>query len=321
MELHAIDFAGTTVFHRSVETGSSDRPALESLAARSLRDATTSCAAAGCGPLLGVGAGIAGLVNAREGLVLGCPGLPGWEDVDFGAFLRRETGADAIVDDAVRCMALAEKRYGAARDLDTFLLAYFGSGVGSGIVLDNRIYRGAHGVSGEFGHITIRENGPLCNCGNRGCLEALVSTSAVLARVREAIAANVYTTMRDRASGGENGTPALMFADVCAAALAGDKLANMVIGETEENIGIGIANLVNVFDPGTVILSGEVIFGCEKLIVEGTRRIVGRRAMHGIAHRTDIRRSAFDADPAALGAATLVIERVLRNEILNLQDE
>ena len=92
----------------------------------------------------------------------------------------------------------------------------------------------------------------------------------------------------------------------------------MVIAETEENIGIGIANLINVFDPGTVILAGDVILTYHQLILEGTQRIVGRRAMHSIAHRTLIQRSAFDLDTAALGAATMVIERVLQNEILNL---
>jgi N-acetylglucosamine repressor len=316
LELRAIDFAGSGLFQQRLDPGTAGREALMTLAAESLRDAIAACTTAGRGPLLGVGAGIAGLVNTREGIVLGCPGLPGWENVDFGAFLREVSGVDGVVDDAVRCMALAEKRYGAARDVDTFLFVYIGSGVGAGIVLDNRIYRGVHGVSGEFGHITIRENGPVCNCGNRGCLEALVSTSAIIARVREALAANVYSALR--ADADADAERALTLAMVCSAAMAGDKLANMVIAEAEENIGIGVANLINVFDPGNVILAGEVILSFEKLILEGTQRIVGRRALHSIAHRTAIKRSAFDADTAALGAATLVIERALQNEILNL---
>jgi len=211
----------------------------------------------------------------------------------------------------VRCMALAEKRYGLGRDLDTFLFLYFGLGVGSGIILDNRIYRGSNGVSGEFGHITVRENGPLCVCGNRGCLEAIASTQAILARVRELLAANVYSTLRG--SGADLDLPAFY-----AAALAGDKLASMVIAETEESMGIGVADLINVFDPGTVILAGEVVTNLHEQILDGIQRIVRRRAIHSISQRTQIRKSVFEANSAALGAATMVIERLLENEILNL---
>ena len=312
LEVQAISFSGRSLHRQKLDAHADSAVMLEERIAAAVRQMQDFCAAADCGPLMGVGAGIAGLVNARDGIVLYCPGIPGWENVDLASFLRNATGADAIVDDAVRCMALAEKRYGAGRDLDTFLFVYIGSGVGSGILLDNRIYRGTHGVSGEFGHITIRENGPLCKCGNHGCLEALVSTDAILLRVKEAVSAGVYSSLHETP-----GVP-LTLALVYAAARGGDKLANMVIAETEENIGIGIANLINVFDPGTVILAGDVILTYHQLILEGTQRIVGRRAMHSIAHRTLIQRSAFDLDTAALGAATMVIERVLQNEILNL---
>jgi predicted NBD/HSP70 family sugar kinase len=177
--------------------------------------------------------------------------------------------------------------------------------------LDNRIYRGKNGVAGEFGHITVKENGPLCTCGNRGCLETLASKKAVLARARELLAANVYSILRESAE-------PLDLASLYAAALAGDKLAGMVIAETEESIGIGIADLINIFDPGTVILAGDVVGNLHDLILGGIQRIVRRRAMHSIAQRTEIRRSAIDANSAALGAATMVIERMLENEIVNL---
>jgi predicted NBD/HSP70 family sugar kinase len=211
-------------------------------------------------------------------------------------------------------MALAEKRHGAVKSVDTFLFLYIGLGVGSGIILDNRIFRGTNGVSGEFGHITVKENGPLCKCGNRGCLEALVSTNAILARVRELIAARVYTTLGSIADPAES----LTLAQVGRAAMEGDKLANIVVAEIEESIGIGVADLINVFDPGTVVLAGEVVEELHGLILEGIERIVRRRAMHAIAQKTAITKSVFDSDSGALGAATLVIERILGNEILNL---
>jgi N-acetylglucosamine repressor len=311
VQVTATDFSGTRIYGREIRPQAGDRDALERLIAEEVRAATGACAARGSGPLLGVGVGIAGLVNAREGVVLYCPGLPGWENVDLAARLGREIAAPVIVDDAVRCMALAEKRGGLAHELDTFLFVYIGRGVGSGIVLDNRIYRGANGICGEFGHITVRENGPLCVCGNRGCLEAVASTNAILARVRDLLAANVHSTLRGTGPG-----PGL--AEISSAALAGDKVAAMVIAEAEESIGIGVADLINVFDPGTVILAGEVVATLHGLILDGIQRIVRRRAIHSISQRTRILAGAFPADAAALGAATMVIEQLLGTEILNL---
>jgi predicted NBD/HSP70 family sugar kinase len=140
----------------------------------------------------------------------------------------------------------------------------------------------------------------------------VVSTEAILSRVQELIASRVYTTL-DSAPG----TP-LTLESVCRAAEDGDRLAAMVVAEIEESIGTGVADLINVFDPGTVILAGEVVEEMHGLIQEGVERIVRRRAMHPIAQRTSIVKSAFESDSSDLGAATLVIERLLGNEILNL---
>jgi predicted NBD/HSP70 family sugar kinase len=140
----------------------------------------------------------------------------------------------------------------------------------------------------------------------------VASSSAILARVHQLLAANVYSTLRDSAE------KALTLDGVCAAAVAGDKLANMVVAEAEESIGIGVASLINIFDPGTVILAGSVIESFRDVIIEGVQRIVRRRALHTITQRTAIVKSEFDANTAALGAATMTIERFLDNEILNL---
>jgi N-acetylglucosamine repressor len=312
LRLTAVGFDGAVVYRRELFPSTDERAALLEELIRELRAAAAACAADGQGPLRGIGIGMAGLVSARTGVVLYSPGLPGWENVPLGSLVRDCFHVEVLVDDAVRCMALAEKRHGTVRGLDTFLYLYLGAGVGSGIVLDNRMYRGKNGVSGEFGHITVKENGPLCKCGNRGCLEALVSTSAIIARVRELLAARVYSAL------GSEPPEALSLEVIYRAAQDGDKLANMVIAETEESIGIGVADLINIFDPGTVILSGEVVETFHGLIMDGIQRIVRRRALHAIAQRTAIMKSAFDSDTASLGAATLIIERMLENEILNL---
>lgn len=306
----AIGFDGGEIYRREIRTETYDREALQKLFLDEAEKAREECSSKMGGSFLGVGVGIAGLVNTREGTILYCPGLPGWENVPLGTLVASRFGAPVVIDDAVRCMALAEKRYGERRDLDTFLFIYVGRGVGAGIILDNRIYRGKNGICGEFGHMTVRENGPLCSCGNRGCLEALVSSKAIVERVRQLLLADVYSTL--------HGEGDLSLAGICSAADEGDKLANMVIAETEECIGVGVANLINIFDPGIVILAGEVIESFLEPMVEGVRRTVRRRALHAITQKTTISRSCLDGSMAARGAATLMIERFLENEIVNL---
>jgi predicted NBD/HSP70 family sugar kinase len=314
LSLTALGFDGSTIYRKETSPPTEERGLLQELLVSETAEAIAGCGAAEHGPLLGIGIGVAGLVDARSGVVVYSPGLPGWENVRLATEMGEKFGVDVLLDDAVRCMALAEKRHGVVRSVDTFLFLYIGLGVGSGIILDNRMYRGTNGVSGEFGHITVKENGPLCKCGNRGCLEALVSTNAILARVRELIAAGVYTTLGSVSDPVES----LSLAQVGRAAMVGDKLANIVVAEIEECIGIGIADLINVFDPGTVVLAGEVVEEMHGLILEGIERIVRRRALHAIAQKTAITKSVFESDSGALGAATLVIERILGNEILNL---
>jgi len=314
LSLTALGFDGSTLYQKETSPSTDVQGPLQELLVSETAEAVAACTASENGPLLGIGIGVAGLVDARSGIVVYCPGLPGWENVRLAAFMAERFGVDVLLDDAVRCMALAEKRHGAVKNVDSFLFLYIGLGVGSGIILDNRIYRGKNGVSGEFGHITVKENGPLCKCGNRGCLEALVSTNAILARVRELIAAGVYTTLASHPDSDRT----LGLPQVCRAAMEGDKLATIVVAEIEESVGIGVADLINIFDPGTVILAGEVVEELHGLIMEGIQRIVRRRAMHAIAQRTAIMKSVFESDSGALGAATLVIESLLGNEILNL---
>jgi glucokinase len=265
------------------------------------------------GACLGIGFGVAGVIDARQGMVFYCPNLPGWEDIPLAAQLHQTLGQTVIVDDAVRCIALAEKRYGVGQDLDTFLFIYIGRGVGAGIILDNRFYRGSGGLAGEFGHITVKEQGPLCNCGNSGCLEALVSRESILRSVRELIASNVYSSMKHSSDANP-----LELRDIENAAEAGDKLANMVIHNVGESIGTGVADLVNIFDPGVVILSGEVISHFGDHLIEGITKTVRLRGIHSITRRTRIITSSLQGFVAARGAATMMIEGFFGNEILNL---
>ena len=264
------------------------------------------------GKLLGVGIAIAGLVDARRGFIYDCFPIPGWENVALKERLEAELAAPVLVDDRVRSMAVAEKRYGVARELETFLYIDVGNGVGSCFFLDNRIYRGKNGIAGEFGHIPVRENGPQCNCGNKGCLEVLVSTGALLAAVRSSLESNVYTQLK----GGPG--QEITLPDIARAAGNGDKLASLLLFEAAELIGIGLADLVSVFDPGTIILAGEVVQGLGPLLVEGIVRTVRLRGIHPITQRTQFLTGSDIPHMGARGAATLPLEHWFASGILNI---
>lgn len=270
----------------------------------------------GRGRLLGMGVAIAGLVDARQGLVYDCFPVPGWEEVPLKRRLEEELGAESgppiLVEDRVRCMAVAEKRYGVARDLGTFLYVDLGSGVGSCFFLDNRIYRGKNGIAGELGHVPVKEDGPQCNCGNRGCLEMMVSTGSLKAAVKSSLESNVYTQLK----GGPGQEVSLE--EIAAAAGQGDKLASLLLFQTSELIGVGLADVVSVFDPGAVILAGEVVRGLGPLLVEGVVRTVRLRGIHPITQRTRFLSGSLIPHLGAWGAATMPLEHWLGSGILNV---
>lgn len=313
--LSVVDLSGQVVEERTVPIGDKHSSEVIALVTSTAQEVQKRYRGKRHGICLGVGVGVTGVVDSCEGIVYYCPNLPGWENVPLAEQLHHKLGTDILVDDAVRCITLAEKRYGVGVGLSTFLYIYIGRGVGAGIILDNRFYRGNSGLAGEFGHITIKEQGPLCNCGNRGCLEALVSQDAILRSIRELIASNVYSSLKQKTSGDQ----VLTLRDIEEAAEAGDKLANMVIHDVGENIGTGVADLVNIFDPGVVILGGEVISHFGDHLIEGITKTVGLQGIHTITQRTRILTGNLEGLFAARGAATLMIERYLGNEILNFE--
>ena len=263
------------------------------------------------GTLMGIGLGIAGLVDARKGIVYYCPNLPGWENVELGKQLQEHFKTELFVDDSVRMMALAEKRYGIAGDFDNFLYIHIGTGVGSGMVLDNHFYRGKNGISGEFGHMTIKQDGPLCNCGNHGCMEALISTGAIMKSIRTSLDNNIYSNLSTIPE------DELDIEKISSASMAGDKLATMIIHDIAENIGIGTTDLMTVFDPGVIIFNGVVM---EQLagILEEVIRIVRLRGIAAISQRTEFYIGNSHRQAGSRGAATAMIEIFVESDILNI---
>jgi predicted NBD/HSP70 family sugar kinase len=189
---------------------------------------------------LGVGLGVPGVVDADDHSVVDSP-LLGWRGLAVGRSLQQALGVPVLVDNDVNTLAVAERLYGRGRDLDNFVTVTIGRGVGLGIVVGGEVYRGARGGAGEFGHVPVVADGPRCECGKRGCLEALVADPALVARGRsEGLLAPDEDVDRLRA-----------LAD------AGELRAVRIFADAGATFGRAVGGLVNILSPYLVLISGE----------------------------------------------------------------
>lgn len=259
-----------------------------------------------CG-VIGTGIGVPGLVDARNGVVHCLTNIAGWKDVNLKKELEKKTGIKTYVDNDVNLMALAEAKYGAAIGADSVFCMTLGTGVGGGIVLNGQIYRGAAQSAGEIGHVSINPNGPKCNCGRRGCVEAYVGNSAVIKRAYSSLRTQTKSgrspgLLRYRArTGNLHITPEL----ITEAAKRGNILARNVWRETAEYLGAGLVIIVNVLDPEVIVIGGGMA-GAGKFLFEPLRRYVRKNAMSVPAKRVRIVKAELGNDAGVIGAAELV---------------
>lgn len=259
----------------------------------------------------GLGVGVRGIVDTRRGLVLGWPSAPGWWPgwigLDVPAGLSQQLGIGPVVlDDAVRAMALCAHRFGPARNHANFLYVFLGSGIGAGVFVDGRPYFGSQGIAGELGHVPLSEDGPWCSCGNRGCLEVMASTSAVLRRVRERLAEpQLMSALREAFAQDQLTLDALIDA-----AHAGDKLAFQVLDETGSYVGKVIALALNLLGPDLVVLGGPLA-QAGNILLEAVQRQVRLHALQHISRHLSIACDDQGELAGARGAALLAIERLL----------
>lgn len=261
------------------------------------------CAHAGSAALP-VGVGAAGIID-REGCVRYAPNID-WADEPLRATLEKRLGTLVSVDNDANAAAWAEYRCGAARDAgDSMIMLTLGTGVGGGLVLGGRLVRGAGGLGAEFGHIIVAEGGPECGCGNRGCLEALCSGTAIgRAAAHERAAGRIPedSLLSDQ--------PDLTGKAVTAAAEAGDESARDVLARVGVWLGVGIASLVNALDPEIVVVGGGAM-NAGDLILGSAREAAAARIMgRGFRAIPAIVPAELGDDAGLIGAALLVLEDV-----------
>lgn len=245
-----------------------------------------------------VGVGSVGPLDPRAGTLMNPPNFPGWNHVPVKAALERALGAPVAIDNDANVAALAEHRHGAGRGARVLVYATISTGVGGGIVIEGRLLHGIGGAAGEFGHQTIRPDGPLCGCGNRGCLEAMASGTAIARRAREARAEAVLAL-----AGGDAG--AIHAGHVAQAARDGDAAAAAIWAAAMEDLAIGLGNVVTTLAPDRLVLGGGVTKAGDQLM-EPLKAGLARHVRMVPIHELDMRIAELGDDAGLVGAAALV---------------
>ncbi len=247
----------------------------------------------------GVCLAVPGFILSGANKVLSAANLDAIEGVPLGEELGDRTGLPVVVENDANAAAWGEFRFGAGRGVDHLLFITLGTGVGSGVISHGTLLRGARGTGGELGHVTVQATGPRCGCGNRGCLEALASGSAIRRQARE-----MAKERPESALGRLGAAREVLGEDVLRLAREGDEAALHVLREAGTWLGIGLAGFVNVFDPEVIAVGGGVSEAGD-LILEPARRELQLRSSSPSRGLVEVRESTLGPKSGILGAAAL----------------
>ncbi len=255
--------------------------------------------------ILGIGVGVPGPVDFARGVLVAPPLMMDWENYPIRDFFKETfSSAFVVVDNDVNIMALGEQRSGDAANLDHFLVIKIGTGIGCGIMVNRKIHRGSNGCAGDIGHICVDKQGPICRCGNRGCLEAMAAGPAIAEKAMQAARDGKSELLRKLM---RNNNGVLMPEDVNAACREGDEAALEIIRASGQMIGDVLAGLVNFFNPSHIFIGGGIAnFGNHLLIA--IKRAVLRRSLPLATTNLAINFSRTGSDAGVVGAIMLALE-------------
>lgn len=248
----------------------------------------------------GIGFGFPGQIDYEKGIVRLAPNIPGWVEVPIAAMIEKEFGIPTRVDNDVRCAALGELNYGAGVGCENLICITVGTGIGSGLIINGKLVRGANNAAGELGHIKLQMNGgPLCGCGDFGCLEAFASGPAIVAMAEEYIKGGKSTKYREMANHGI--TPFI----VAEAAKQGDAVAQRIFTIVGEYIGIGLTSVVNLLNPEKIIIGGGVADAGD-ILFNPIRETLQKRAMKIAGSTVQIVPAQLGNTAGVIGASMLI---------------
>ncbi len=249
----------------------------------------------------GVGIGCPGQVDPENGLVKFLPNIPGWINIELAEIIEKELELKAGIDNDVRCATLGEHRYGAGKGYNNIICITVGTGIGSGIIMNGRLVRGANSSAGEIGHMILKETGGnFCGCGGVGCFETLASGPSIVEMAEKYIMGGKSAKFRELAGEGPI-TPEI----VARAAGFGDEVAKTIFKTAGYWIGIALTNVVNLLNPEVVIIGGGVA-KCGDLLLDPVRKTVQEKALKTATENLQILPAQLGNDAGVIGASLLV---------------
>lgn len=253
--------------------------------------------------VLSIGISCGGPLDTQTGVVYSPPNLPDWEAIPLADIVESEFKIRPVIENDANAGALAEWRFGAGRGYNHVVFMTMSTGIGAGIVVDGRILHGASDCAGEVGHQVLIPNGPVCGCGNRGCLEAICSGPAIAKRAQEKVRKNPHTKILDLVDGN---IAMIRSEEVLEAAKSADPLALDLIKEVSFYMGWGIANLVNIVNPD-IVLVGTIAVAAGDLLLEPIRRTVLEMSMQRPGGIVKIMPAQLGQQIGDLAAISLVV--------------
>jgi len=308
-----VDLGGTTVktglvsmsgeirYHNKFDSRGAEGP--EQVIKQIADSVTDAIAHADGRRTIGIGIGAPGVVD-NNGFVKAPPNLLHWDSIPLAAELRQQFHDVPIsVENDANCAAIAESKFGAGKDYPDFLFIIWGTGIGGGIILDRKLYRGPSGAAGEVGHICIDHNGPLCGCGARGCVEAFIGQKYLSERTVERVKAQPSSLILKLVQGDYAKIEPIYLSQ---AADAGDELARSILNEAGTFLGVAIGSVMNTLDLRVSIIGGGVSAAGD-LVMDAVRDSVRMHVLKPL--RDDIRviQSKLGNNAGILGAAGLVL--------------
>jgi len=251
----------------------------------------------------GIGIGSPGTVSAKKGTVENPPNLPGWRRVHLGRIITKEFGLPTFVENDANAAAIGELIYGAGKILDSFIMVTLGTGVGGGIIYNNKLFRGDSGGAGEIGHTTIDHNGQKCKCGSRGCLETYLGNNYIIKNVTEQLKKNKTSLIYSMVDRNLKKLSPKIIHD---ASLEGDKFSIKIINDLGTTLGHGLASMVNAFDICNVVIGGGVA-GFGKPLFIAVKRSIQSRVLTPLRSRVYVRQAKLRNNAGIKGASSLVL--------------
>ncbi|MBU0700808.1 ROK family protein [bacterium] len=265
-------------------------------------DAIELVAADSKASIRGIGIGAPGQVDVKNGIVIFAPNM-GWKDVELRRLIHERYKLPVEIENDANCGALAEAKFGAGSGANSLIWITVGTGIGGGIIISGKLMQGAGFAGGEIGHMTIKEKGPVCGCGNKGCLEALAAGPAIIHQIRDKIIAGTQTSILKIVDDDLNKITVEIAAK---AADMGDNLSHKELNRAGKYLGIGVANLANILNPEVIILGGGVMEVAGHHLLKIIKNTVQNRALSQARANLRIELARLGNDAGLIGASLLI---------------